>query len=37
MLIRRQQWAIAIASLITIVVVSGLWIANNLALRAELD
>ena len=37
MLIRRQQWAIAIASLITIVVVSGLWIANNLALRAELE
>jgi len=36
-LIRRQQWAIAIASLITIVVVSGLWIANNLALRAELE
>lgn len=37
MLIRRQQWAIAIASLITVVVATGLWIANNLALRAELE
>ncbi len=37
MLIRRQQWAIAIASLITVVLATGLWIANNLALRAELE